>query len=87
MSVPDRQDIIRVDCPTCSGNGYITKDGQQTHCRACGGVGMREKSMPYRPEGYTTEEAGEILGVRNATNKLLPGDPANSRGKSTPEEE
>ena len=88
MSVPDRKDILRIDCPPCKGNGYIKRpelvasdnpDGQ-TSCPKCGGVGMLEKEVDWRPEGYTLEEAGAEFGVENPTNKLLPGDPALDRG-------
>ena len=77
MSNTDRQEIVRIDCPHCSGNGYkFQAGGSQELCEKCGGVGMLEKSMPWRPEGYNLREAGEIFGVKSPTNKLLPGDPA-----------
>lgn len=77
--IPDRKDIVRADCPTCNGNGYISDRDGEHPCDRCGGVGMLEKSMPYRAEGYTLEDAGRIFGIQNPTNRLLPGDPALDR--------
>lgn len=76
MSIPDRKEIIRIDCKACRGNGFITRPDGEHPCAKCGGVGMLEKQMPWRPEGYSLDEAGEILGDPNPTNRLLPGDPA-----------
>lgn len=72
----ERQDIVRIDCPTCSGNGYTFRGSEQYPCGRCGGVGMLEKAMPWRPEGYSLSEAGGIFGVERPTNRLLAGDPA-----------
>lgn len=79
MSSLERNQILRLDCPTCNGNGYIVKDRMQRPCPYCGGVGMREAEVPYRPEGYSLQEAGEILGIKNPSNRLLPDDPAFGR--------
>lgn len=76
----ERQEIVRIDCPSCSGNGYAVRGGEQHACDRCGGVGMLEKSMPWRPEGYSLTEAGAMFGVSSPTNRLLAGDPALERG-------
>lgn len=82
----DRQEIVRIDCPACAGNGYVANGMEQTACGRCGGVGMLEKSMPYRPEGYSLNEAGQLFGVHNPTNRLLPGDPALDRSPARVDE-
>jgi RecJ-like exonuclease len=73
----NRDEIVRIDCPTCTGNGYITGRNGQDVCVRCGGVGMLEKKVEWRPEGYSLEERAAMFGVERATNRLLPGDPAN----------
>lgn len=78
MSI-DRKQIVRVDCPTCNGNGYVTRNGEQGPCARCGGVGMLESAQPYRAEGYTLEDAGQILGVERPTNRPDKDDPRSER--------
>ena len=83
----DRKDIVRIDCPNCGGNGFTYDQGRvaadnpegQKPCKRCGGVGMLEKAMPYRQEGYGLDDAGQIFGVQNPTNRLMKDDPAFDR--------
>ena len=62
----DRKQILRRDCPTCKGNGYVNTGTGETPCEPCGGSGMLEKEVPYRfdTEGKRTpEEEAEEWGV------------------------
>lgn len=66
MSGLDRTQIIRIDCPTCKGNGYTTKAGQQEACEVCGGTGLREKEVEYKFDTHghhTREELAEAFEV------------------------
>lgn len=54
----NRQQIIRIDCPTCRGNGFFMKDGAETFCELCDGTGSKEKAIPFKFEtnGRLTQE-------------------------------
>lgn len=77
MSVPERHEILRIDCATCRGNGFVNTENGEGPCPVCGGVGMREKKVPWKPEGYSHDEIAGIFGVRSFTNSRDKDDPAN----------
>lgn len=77
MSVPDRSEIVRIDCNFCNGNGYRVVGGEEQPCETCGGVGMREKKAPWRPGGYSDEEKARMFGVSRIINRRDKDDPAN----------
>lgn len=56
MSGIDRQEILRIDCPTCFGNGYTGQGPSETMCNACGGSGMLERSVPFKFDGKRSKE-------------------------------
>lgn len=62
--IPDRKEILRRDCPTCKGNGYVVAGGSETACSECGGAGLLEKEVDYKHDGpRTPEELAEIWEV------------------------
>lgn len=77
MAIPTREEIVRIDCNFCNGNGYKIIDGEESPCDTCGGVGMREKRMPWKPEGYSNDEKMQIFGVSRISNRPDKDDPAN----------
>lgn len=48
MSGIDRKQFIRIDCPSCSGNGYVSSGMGESSCERCGGSGLLEKEIDYR---------------------------------------
>lgn len=77
MGVPDRKEILRIDCSTCHGNGFVRTHSGEEPCSVCGGVGMRERQVPWKPEGYSRSEIAREFGVQNFTNSRDKDDPAN----------
>lgn len=57
----DRTQILRIDCPTCKGHGYI-RDSMMVEsiCGACEGKGALEREMPYKFETNGKWEKEEI---------------------------
>lgn len=52
MSGIDRKEILRIDCPTCHGNGYTgVVEVSEVVCERCGGSGMLEKEVPFKFDG------------------------------------
>jgi hypothetical protein len=76
MALPNRNEILRIDCTRCRGNGYITTQDGEEPCPTCGGVGQREKKVPWKPEGYSRDEVADIFGVASFTNRPDRDDPA-----------
>lgn len=65
MSV-DREQTIRIDCPTCHHNGYVVKNGVEDMCDQCSGSGMLEKVVPYKYETrgvWSRDELADQFGV------------------------
>lgn len=75
MSRPeDRKEILRVDCPTCGGQGYTTNGSSEAPCDPCGGSGMLEKEVDYKFDGRRSkDEIDRIFGFRT-TNKRSDAD-------------
>lgn len=66
MSGIDRTEILRRDCPTCRGNGFVTKPTGEESCAPCNGSGMIEKEVPYKFDTNgrrTPEELADIWEV------------------------
>lgn len=63
MSGIDRQQILRVDCNTCKGKGYVTEAGSERVCGSCEGRGTIEKEVPYKFESNGRWEKEEIAEV------------------------
>lgn len=66
MSGVDRKQFLRIDCPECHGNGYVTKNGAEQSCEKCGASGLLEKEVAYKfdTNGYhTPEEVAEAFGI------------------------
>jgi DnaJ-class molecular chaperone len=59
----ERTEILRKDCSSCNGNGYIDGPHGQEGCMACGGSGMIEKEVPFKFDGVRTQD--EIDGIWN----------------------
>lgn len=66
MSGIDRKQILRIDCNTCKGRGYvIASDGEQV-CSTCQASGSLEKEVPYKFESngrWNKEELAEVFEV------------------------
>jgi RecJ-like exonuclease len=58
MSGVDRTQILRRDCPSCQGKGYVVGSTGEAPCEACQGVGLLEKEVPYKFDtlGKRTQE-------------------------------
>lgn len=56
MSGLDRVEILRRDCATCRGNGYVTKAAVEEMCSACSGSGTEEKEVPFKFDGVRTQD-------------------------------
>lgn len=60
----DRTEILRRDCPTCKGKGYVSQSGGESSCEPCGGAGLLEKEVPFKFDGSRSlEEVAELWGV------------------------
>lgn len=68
----DRNEIIRIDCSLCHGNGYVMGDMGEEACQHCGGLGMLEKEVPYSPTPRSKEEIKDLFGVQNFTQRPDP---------------
>lgn len=64
-----RKEILRRDCPHCSGNGYRTQAAGEVPCERCGGTGMLEKEVPFKVERRSKEEIAEIWGLPGGESK------------------
>lgn len=62
----NRKEIIRRDCKTCHGNGWVGQQGtSESLCEACGGTGMEEKEIPFafdKTKPLTKADEAEIWG-------------------------
>lgn len=66
MSGIDRKQILRIDCNTCKGKGYVTKPTGEEACEACGGSGTLEKEVPFKFETngkWSNEEKAEAFEI------------------------
>lgn len=64
MSGIDRTQVVRIDCTTCKGNGYVRNGAAESMCEKCGGGGVLEREVPYKFETHgvlTDEEKAEIF--------------------------
>lgn len=62
----ERTQILRRDCPTCFGRGYVVKGVEQSECPTCTGLGMLEKEVDYKFETggrWSKEEEAAAWGV------------------------
>lgn len=76
----DRTQILRVDCNTCRGQGFIRSAVGEEMCTTCGGNGVIEREVPYKFESngrWTKEEVAEAF--------EMPVDQVKDAGHSTGE--
>lgn len=75
----ERYEIVRIDCVRCHTNGYVVENGVEEACPVCGGVGLRERRMPWKPEGYDDDEVKQLFGVTSFTRSIDKDDSAFDR--------
>lgn len=61
-----RKEILRRDCKSCRGNGWVGTQGvSENLCETCGGNGMEEREVPFRfdqTRPLSREDINEIWG-------------------------
>lgn len=76
MSVPDRKEVVRIDCKKCGGKGYVNGQAGQESCPVCGGLGMREREVDFCEESEgvnrSKEDLQDMFGEENPTNRFDP---------------
>lgn len=76
--IPDRKDIVRIDCQQCNGSGFqYAQGGVQTLCSHCQGLGLIERQVPYEEgkngiHGRDKSEVESMFGVKNPTFRYDP---------------